>query len=288
MTALIPRIAPYPIMSPGGLDYADGHSYETIQLNDTTIPKDSIGVLHRVRGDNLVSQMLIEQRARFACTVVSPTSAYRSVQISGAEPKRTSQGIELTQQLQIVTDRFAYPVMFQPAVIAILAIDPVPADSSHGLDHLWISQAIEFPVAATLAVEPFWNAKTVLQSILRLKRVSDGSLKPGSFQVKETVEEGFYFLVEAEERLFNGLRNPASFDHRNSIYAMALSQGLQILNQRFREQETWTDYQNLKLLYQMLKAKNVPTWDEDDFKANQVAAAFHPHEVKLALHDEID
>ena len=288
MTALVPRVAPYPIMSPGGLDYADGHSYKTIQLNDATIPNDSIGVLHKLRGDNLVSQMLIEQRARFACTVVSPTSAYRSVEVSGAKPIRTSRGIELTQQLQIVTDRFAYPVMFQPTVIASSVIDTVCADSSHGLDQLWLGQAIEFPVAATLAVEPFWNAKTVFQSILRLKRISDGSLKPGSFEVKETVEEGFYFLVEAEEGLFNGLRNPASFNHRNSIYSMALSQGLQILNQRFKEQETWADYQNLRLLYQMLKAKNVPTWDEDDFKPNQVAAAFHPHEVKLAQHDEID
>lgn len=288
MTALVPRIAPYPIMSPGGLDYAASHSYETIQLNDTSIPKDSIGVLHRITGDNLVSQMLMEQRARFACTLVSPSSAYRSVEVSDAKPNRTPQGIELKQQLQIVTDRFAYPVMFQPAVIVVSPIDPIAADPSHGLDQLWIGEQIEFPVAATLAVEPFWNAKTVLQSILRLKRVSDGSLQSGSFEVKETVEEGFYFLVEAEERLFNGLRNPESFDHRNSIYAMALSQGLQILNQRFRDQETWTEYPNLKLLYQMLKAKNVPTWDEDDFKANQVAAAFHPHEVKLAQHDETD
>ena len=288
MTAFIPRIAPYPIMSPGGLDYAAGHSYETIQINDTTIPKDSIGVLHRVRGDNLVSQMLLEQHARFACTVVSPVSAYRAVKVSDAKPERTPQGIELKQQVQIVTERFAYPVMFQPAVILIGSNNPISVDPSHGLDQLWIGEEIDFPVAAILAVEPFWNARTVLQSILRLKRVSDGSLKPGSFEVKETVEEGFYFLVEAEEGLFNGLRNPESFDHRDSIYAMALSQGLQILNQRFKEQETWTEHQNLKLLYQMLKAKNVPTWDEDDFKANQVAAAFHPHEVKPAQHDEID
>ena len=70
---------------------------------------------------------------------------------------------------------------------------------------------------------------------------------------------------------------------------MALSQGLQILNQRFKDQETWTDYQNLKLLYQMLRAKNVALPGmRDDFKANQVAAAFHPHEVKLAQYDELD
>ena len=148
--------------------------------------------------------MLIEQRARFACTVVSPTSAYRSVEISDAKPERRSQGIELNQQLQIVTDRFAQPVMFQPAVIAVSPIDPIAADPSHGLDQLWLGQPIEFPVAATLAVESFWNAKTVLQSILRLKRVSDGSLKPGSFEVKETVEEGFYFLVEVEEGAIQG------------------------------------------------------------------------------------
>ena len=96
------------------------------------------------------------------------------------------------------------------------------------------------------------------QSILRLKRISDGSLKPGSFEVKQSIEQGFYFLVEAEEELFNGLRNPKSFEHRNSIYAMALAQGLQILHDEYKDQESWMEYQNLRLLYQMLKSQECP------------------------------
>ena len=128
----------------------------------------------------------------------------------------------------------------------------------------------------------------MFQSILRLRRVSDGSLKHGSFEVKESTEQGFYFLVEVEEALFNGLRNPISFEHRNSIYTMALAQGLQILHEKFNDQESWNEYQNLRLLFQMLKSKNAPTWDEEDFKPNQVAAVFHPHVVKAAQEDELE
>ena len=286
MKSHVPRIASYPIMAPGCLDYADGHAYETMQVTDSTIPPDAIAVLHRIKGNNLVSQLLMERQAEFSCTIVSPHCAYRRVEKAASMPSQTHEGVELQQTIQIATDQFANPVMFQPAVITNAPVRAFTANESHGLDGLWIGENVELPIAATIAVEPFWNAKTVFQSILRLRRVSDGSLKPGSFEVKESTEQGFYFLVEVEEALFNGLRNPISFQHRNSIYTMALAQGLQILHEKFNDQETWMEYQNLRLLFQMLKSRNVPTWDDEDFKPNQVAAAFHPHVVKLAQEDQ--
>ena len=69
---------------------------------------------------------------------------------------------------------------------------------------------------------------------------------------------------------------------------MALSNGLDILHRRYRDRDSWVEQQNLKLLYQMLKDKNVATWEEDGFQANQVAAAFHPHRVKLAQEQELN
>ena len=288
MKSYVPRIVSYPIMAPGGLDYADGHSYETMQVNDTTVPTDAIAVLHRIKGNNLVSQLLMDGLAEFCCTIVSPNCAYRRVERATSMPVQTHEGIELQQNIQIVTDQFAHPVMFQPSVITNAAVDAFTAQESNGLDGLWIEEKVELPIAAIIAVEPFWNAKTIFQSILRLKRISDGSLKPGSFEVKQSIEQGFYFLVEAEEGLFNGLRNPQSFEHRNSIYAMALAQGLQILHEKYKDQETWMQYQNLRLLYQMLKSRNASTWDDEDFNANQVAAAFHPHVVKVAQNDELE
>ena len=158
------------------------------------------------------------------------------------------------------------------------------------MDELWIGEKIEIPIAATIAVQSFWNVKTMMQSILRIKKISDGSLKPGSFEVKDVLEEGFYFLVEVEENLFNSLRNPESFEHRDSIYSMALSQGLSILKEeeRYKERNYWIEQHNLKLLYHMLKERDIPTWDDDEFKPNQVAAAFHPHRVKIAQDGEQD
>ena len=273
-------------MAAGCLDYADGHAYETTQVTNSTIPSDAIAVLHRITGNNLVSQLLMERQAEFSCTIVSPHCAYRRVEKAASTPRQTDEGVELQQTIQIVTDQFANPVMFQPAVITNAPVGAITAHESHGLDDLWIGQTVELPIAATIAIAPFWNAKTVFQSILRLRRVSDGSLKPGSFEVKESTEQGFYFLVEVEEGLFKGLRNPMSFEHRNSIYTMALAQGLQILHEKFSEQETWMEYQNLRLLFQMLKSRNVPTWDDDDFKPNQVAAAFHPHVLRVDKKDE--
>ena len=282
MKSHVPRIAPYPIMAPGCLDYTDGNAYESKQVNDSTTPSDAIAVLHRIKGSNLVSQLLLEKRAQFCCTIVSPHCAYRRVKKATATPIQTDEGIELQQTIQVVTDEFAYPVVFQPAVITNAPVAPFAAHKSHGLDSLWVGKRVELPIAAQIAIEPFWNAKTEFQSILRLRRVSDGSLRPGSFEVKESTEQGFYFLVEVEEGLFNGLRNPISFEHRNSIYTQALAQGLQILHDKFNDKETWTEFQNLRLLFQMLKSRNVPTCDDEDFTPNQAAAAFHPHVVKVA------
>ena len=287
MKDLVPRIATYPIMSPGGLDYAEGHTYEIEQIGDPTGTRDRIGVLHRVRGDNLVSQLLTQHRADFACTLVSPWCAYRRVEKATGALEQTAEGIQVEQKIEVFSDQFSHPVMFQPSVVTNTAVDRLTAQASHGLDELWMGEEFKLPVAAMVAVQPFWNAKTTMQSILRLKKISDGSLKPGSFEVKEVLQQGFYFSVEVDEGLFKSLRNPESFEHRNSIYSMALSQGFDILHKGYKDREDWAEHLNLKLLYQMLKDKSMPTWEAEDFKPNQAAAAFHPHKVKLAEENEL-
>ena len=271
-------------MASGSLDYAENHTYEIEQATDNSRSAGTIGVLHRIRGNNLVSELLMQKKAHFACTIVSPTSAFRRIEKAVEIPQQVGEGVQLEQQIEIISEQFAPPVMFQPSVITNTEVNQFTAKKSHGVDELWIGEKIEFPIAAIIAVQPFWSAKTMMQSILRLKKISDGSLNPGSFEVKDVTEEGFYFLVEVEESLFNCLRNPESFEHRDSIYSTALSQGLSILRDevRYKERNYWIEQHNLKLLYQMLKERDIPTWDDDDFKPNQVAASFHPHRVKIA------
>lgn len=284
MKDLIARVATYPMMAPGGLDYAEGHEYETKQIDEKD--KNMIGVLHQIHGENLVSKLLKEGYAEFACTIVSPWCAYRHVEKASGTLEQSDGTIQIKQQLNMSSDDFMHPVMFQPFVMTNSEVIPFTAQKSHGLDQLWMGREVRLPVAAIVALQPFWNAKTVLQSILRMKKVSDENIAPGSFEVKAVGEQGFYFLVEVEESLFNGLRNPASFEHRNSIYSVALAQGLSILNEQYQEPEDWAEQQNLKLLYHMFRDRGIPTWDEENFRANQAAAAFHPHVVKQAQESE--
>ena len=70
-------------------------------------------------------------------------------------PIHTNEGIKLQQNIQIVTDQFAHPVMFQPSVITNAPIDTFTAQESDGLDGLWIGETVELPIAAIIAVEPF-------------------------------------------------------------------------------------------------------------------------------------
>ncbi|MCY4541792.1 MAG: hypothetical protein OXB95_05275 [Rhodobacteraceae bacterium] len=288
MSQLSPRFATYPILVRGGLDYGDGHQYRTKQGPQDRQNRDIVNVLHQIKGDNLVAQLVNQGKADFVCTVVAPSCAYRRVERALETPAITSDGLQTQQQIKVVTDLYAHPVNFQPSVVTNTCIEPFVAQSFHGVDRIWIGERVKLPVAALIAVEPFWSPKTIQQSILRVTKAVDGSLRRGSFEVTGVPEEGFYFRVEVEGSLFEALRKPASVSHRDSIYSMALAQGLHQLhlNDAHIGSEDWKEHQNLKLLYQMLKDRDVATWDEDDFRANQAVAAFHPHVV--ATIDDMD
>lgn len=286
MSVTIPRFFPYPIMTSNGIDYAEEHSYETTQL-DPVGGKNSVRIQHRVKGKNFVSQLISDGQANFACTVVAPWCAYRRIVNATNSPSFEEEEILLQQEIELETMDFTHPVMFQPAVITSCEIKRFEAKTSHGFDKLWIGEEIEVPKAAMIAIEPFWNARNVVQSILKVKRDEDGRLRPGSFEVTESAEQGFYFLVEVAPDLYEGLLRPGkSFRHQESIYCAALSQGLDILCRKYKDVETWNEHQNLRLLYSMLKEQNVQTWDEEDFKPNQAVAAFHPHQIDVDLGNE--
>ena len=287
MTDLIPRLASYPLLTPGGLDYTEKHTYEIEQTRDRSKSKDTIGILHRICGDNLVSQLILNDKALFACVIVSPWCAFRCVETAVGTPTQTDGTLQLEQCVLMQTEEFSFPVMFQPLVVTHSEVNNIVASQLHGLDPIWFEQSLNFPVGAMIALQPFWNAKTVMQSILQLKRVKDDSLRSGSFEVKEVNEKGFYFCVEVSSELFDSLRNPESFEHRDSIYSMALTQGFEILRAKYGERDVWSEQQNLKLLYGMLKERELPTWDEVDFLPNQVVAALHPHVVKSASETDL-
>ena len=287
MNAAIPKIFPHPVMASGGMDYTEGHHYETKQLVNEPGDHGAVLIEHRVTGENLVAQMLKKRQAAFSCTITASSCAYRRVFVSDKIPEETQDGLVVQQRLEFVTDDFGHPIMFQPAVMTRVAIDPFEAQESHGLNGIWLGEQIQMPKAAMIATGPFWKAENEIESILKIKVAPEGKLPPGCYQVEAVPEQGFYFEVLVSPDLFEGLKQPGkSFRHRESIYAAALAQGLVRLHQAYDKREEWIDQSNLRLLYSMLKQKHAPTWDEEDFdanRANRAVALCHPHRIDVTL-----
>jgi len=281
----IPRISNHPVLSPNGLDYIAGHSYEVKQIPHNESQKDTVVVLHRIHGSNLVAKLVNQGKANFACTIVVPSCIYRKVEFAIKMPVENEGFIQVEQEIKIKTQEYCPPLMFQPSVITLKEIKGLKATESHGLHEIWRKKKIRFPIAATIATHSFFDAETIMQSILKFKKVSDGSLKKGSFEVDLAFEQGFYFNVRVEESLYKGLLNPQSFKHRNSIYAMAFSQGLSKLQNdkecSSQDLKVVKDHHNLNILYKVLENRNLKTWLNDDFNPNQVVAEFHPHELDV-------
>ncbi len=272
-----PRICPYPLMADGMLDYIEGNEYKTERGNG--MHKDlSICIEHRVTGNNLVMELLLSDRAAFACTVIAPCCAYREIFISHESAKQNNGAVIQRQEIICDPKKVSDPINFRPHIVTKEEISAFRVEPRHGLDDIWEGELIKFPQAAILAIGPFLNPKHTTQSILRIKK--DDGLPHGCFEVEESSEEGFYFCVRAAPELYDSLQYPGNaIKHCNSIYAAALAQGFQILQEKFSTDKTWKEYANLRTLYAMLKEKGLSTWDSENFSANRAVAAFHPHEV---------
>ena len=280
MPPILPRARPYPVMARTSLDYVPQHQYETAQTRHGSQKDSFFTIKHKVSGGNLVARLVSEGRAAFACTLTSAHSIYREVFV-----EKNSREIEHTQKLAWDEEKVRFPLLFQPAVVTLEEVSDYPLSGfNDGVHDIWSSSKVSFPKGAFLAVAPFWQSQSTLQSILRIRKAEPKELPRGCYEVEEVPEEGFYFEIKAHPDLFESLHNCGNaFNHRNSIYAAALAEGLRILSEEYGKEEQWAEHHNLRALRKMLKDEKVKTWDEEDFSPNRTVAAFHPHEINTGV-----
>ena len=293
MSTTIPRIRPYPVMTDSSLDYVEGNFYETLQAEDRMEKRGSkfrIDIEHRLHGQNLVTEFLRKDNAVFACTVTAPVSAWRKVAVSKISHQDVENGLLVHRQVidnqDVSADQISGEITFQPMVLSSKGMQ-ITIAREHGLDEIWLGDSIQIPQAGILAMGPYWNPKNQMQSVLRLKLDRNNKLPNGCFEVKEALEEGFYFEVLVARDLYESLKSPGNaIQHRDSIYSAALAQGFQILKEKYQEYEDWNDFSNLRSLYAKLKSSGVPTWDKSEFSANSAVAHFHPHKLNTGIEND--
>ena len=280
MPPILPRARPYPVLAKNSLDYLPQHKYETAQNRTENQRESFFTIRHKISDGNLVARLVSEGRAAFACTLTSAHSIYREVFVECGLKE-----IDHTQKLAWNEGKVRFPLLFQPAVVALEEINNYPLTSfKDGVHDIWNSNKVSFPKGAFLAVAPFWQSQSTLQSILRIRKAEPEDLPKGCYEVTEVEEEGFYFEVTAHPELFDALHNCGdAYNHVNSIYAAAFAEGLGILSRRFREEKKWVDHHNLKGLRKMLRDKGVGMWEDENFSPNKAVAAFHPHEIDTGV-----
>lgn len=273
MTSVLPRIHSYPVLASNTLDYLPEFRYKTQNTRSEGKEESFITIRHEISEKNLVARLISEGKAAFACTLTSAHSAYREVFV-----ENRNRSLKYKQNLFWDSRKVLFPLLFQPAVVALCEISNLYLSRTEGVHEIWRGSVVSFPKGSVLASAPFWQSQDMLRSLLRIRNVE--GLPKGCYEVTGVEEQGFYFLVQASPDLFKSLQSPGkSPRHRDSIYTAALSEGLGILHRQYKEQESWKNHHNLRSLNSKMKKKKIKAWYEEGFSANRAAAAFHPHKI---------
>lgn len=262
----------FPILSTDRLDYTDGTYAVFVSRAENG---QGMTVNHRVSGQNLVATLLKQLKAVFTVEVSSPYATYRRLHSAQA-----SGEVEHTQQVSWTPEEIVPPVYVRPLV---LSASPKPMNivlnGRHGVHAAWQGQEVEVYAGAILATDQFWRAASTWQSLIRL--VSDDTLTKGAYRVEAITAEGYYFKVHMHPALFASMVSPGgALNHRDSILTACLARGLELIREEFHrdENQTWNQYPTLRALYEKLRKSGIETWDNGNFRADEVASRLKPIE----------
>lgn len=269
---------PFPVLGPERLDYQPECSYQT---SDWTVNDgDIVSLRHHLSGDCLVSRLVKEGKAKFACIVVVKTTMYRRTFVHDSNRELfADQTFTIRRGMRTVETPKMLPVVVY--LNADKAIIPAKTD---GLDPLWRGRKFTLPKAAILAQDRWHEFIPGIGQLLKIKRADN--LAPGQqMRVDIAQPDGGYFLVHVTPALFDGIQGAAAHGedkchHRNSILTHALSVGFSQCAKP-DEETGLSSLENFQTIKRRLKALDIPAWDdEDEFDPCRAACVIYPHVIR--------
>lgn len=274
------RALPYPILEDDALSYPDGqYNVEIRKLSDD----NAFSITHTVIGASFINKALDEGRARCGCLVAIPMTGYRKLHLADAGRRE----LEISWEDSVV----GQPPSLRPLILTTEKIE-CELTATDGVDEAW-HQTVAFPKGARLAVKHYYRQVASLAGMLRIR--VDPERKAGTFRVGTSQEEGFFFDVRVAADMFAFIRkdsNHSYIEHRGSVYTHIISKCFEILRADFSKPDDdgnpeWENYPNLKALSEQLEQQELPHWaNEEEFSAEEVATAMHPHKFPMIAEDE--
>lgn len=263
---------PFPVLSPGSVDYDDGIEYsaDTARMRDGNV----VQVSHKLVGDSLVSRLVREGAATFACVVSLPSTMYRRIFVADSQTPECSQTVDYSESgYGDDTDAVESP-MFRPIILVTRDISQA-AGQGAGLGALWADSAIEIPEGAIIAFDEWSRFGGEHGGLFLVDKVA--TMNNGQMQVFPDNAAGFRFRISVGGDLYDRLKFPAQGQewHRRSVFTHALSVGFRILKEQYGED--WNGYQNLCIVAQTLEQEGIPHWGSDEFSPDLAATTLYPH-----------
>jgi len=262
----------FPILEEDKFDYNEVAIYEVNQVESDN-KLNYIVFEHKLTGNNLISQLLKSNEAKFITTIVLKSSMYRETTdniLEHISPTHIKQKILLKTTFETQS--------FFSAIVYIGEDKEIILNSSKmGLDEFWDGTTIELKKGAILARDGWRELENTASDLLTIKK--DDVLEYG-FDVSVISEEGGRFIANVESSLYDKIKLlPKNDSHLRSIVIHMLCVGFMNLAKYYKDDDS--DLTNFKGIKLELKNKNIKTWEDDEFNPNQVACYFLKHNIKL-------
>lgn len=261
-----------------------GHAFPTLESGNISFPdgryvvgfepgKDgrSFTVRHRVEGAPLINEAIGEGLAQFVCTVASPLSSYRISHVSN----------EPSQEIRWDADDLGEPPMFTPMVVVSESFQRKLDRQQHGVHELWHGQTVEFDLGTRLALGDVVLMRSSVLNMLLFER--DPDLSDGEFRVEAEDREGFRFRVHLAPDLHQFLKYDSGDPRHSHIVTHVVGACFSVLKSEYSEDEEeeggWRSFRGLVAMAEMLKARGLPHWSDEDFAPELAATKLYPHAV---------
>ena len=261
---------PWPVLERGNSSFAEG--VYAVELEHTEIGK-SFELTHEISGAALITRWIDEGKVKFACAVAASASAYRELHVSDIP----------TQAVSWDPDDLGEMPKFTPLIVTARDISHTIDAQADGVDSLWNGRRVELPKGSRVALFPPFDLQPGMMGLLKFHMCEN--MDPGRFRVKPNNEGGFEMNVYMAKDLFGYLhrgaqrQDPTGANVMTHIVSAALNELKQNYFKDDEEEGGWRSYPNLRALAEDLENRGLPHWSDDEFSAEEVATALHPHKL---------
>ena len=256
----------FPVLEAGNISFPRGRYILTFKPGGD---RASFVLKHQIEGAPLISRLLIEGKARYACAVSSPISSYRQTHIS----KTASQRIRWNE------NDLGEPPLFTPMIISVASCKLRLSDKQDGVHDIWNDQLVKIEKGSRLALGHVVQLRSSILQLLSLH--AKKGLGDGEFYVDAETEHGFHFRVNLNPTLHAFLQYAGGDGIREHIMTHVVTACLALLKRDFCEDNEdeggWRSHRNLRAFSDFLRDKGLPHWRDDEFRPELVATKLYPH-----------